>query len=235
MKTTTVNEGFAGEATYTYTVEDNDGTQLQANVFVRVTETAPPITSSKVVFEAEAYTWNSAGGVTNTDSEAIEFDGADLPYGMFSFKVAGLPANEANPASVYVSFYFAEALPENSRWFKYNEVTGIMAEYQEEVTFNGHYVNIKLTDGGSGDADGVVDGVIVDPSGPQVPGTPLGEESVRGNESGSGGGGQLSLLLVGLLMIRPLVLRRKVVFLNGEGFKLIKANLKMPLLAQMDY
>ena len=147
----------------------------------------------------------------------------DLPFGMFSFKVVGLPVNHSNPASVNVSLYFEEALPANSRWFKYDEVTGVMEEFKEEVSFNGHYVNIKLTDGGVGDADGVVNGVIIDPSGPQVP-QAVSEENTTDNTSqdsvasdsvgnvranDSGGGGHIGWFLLALLVLNRYTLRMK--------------------------
>ena len=157
--------------------------------------------------------------VTSLNGQDMGSESNDLPYGMFSFKVVGLPVNHSNPASVNVSLYFEQALPENSRWFKYDEVTGVMEEYQEEVSFNGHYVNIKLTDGGVGDADGVVNGVIIDPSGPLVPqhiseentDTAVVDENTSSNITGndSGGGGQLSWIFIALLMLNRFVVRRQ--------------------------
>ena len=57
----TVNGSFAGEATYTYTVEDYDGDQAQAVVTVFVKEAVPPAVFETIAFEAEAYSYKAAG------------------------------------------------------------------------------------------------------------------------------------------------------------------------------
>jgi hypothetical protein len=119
------------------------------------------------------------------DSDAIaDTDGRpdNLPCGLFGFRIAvGSPGD-----SVTVSKYYSTALPENVSWYKYDSINGWF-DYSGYVTISGdrRSVAIELTDGGYGDADGVANGIIVDPSGPST-GDDSGANDPR---SGSGGGG----------------------------------------------
>jgi len=64
-------------------------------------------------------------------------------------------------------------------WFKYDTLTG-WVDYTTHTEFNADrsQIILTLTDGGAGDADGVVNGIIEDPSG-------LG---LKNSNSGSSGG-----------------------------------------------
>lgn len=88
---------------------------------------------------------------------------ANLPYGMISFRVeVDQPGDTA-----YVTVYLSEAAPEDARWYKHDLANG-WYDYTNYVTFSPDrkQVTVRLTDGGLGDGDGAVNGVILDPSGP---------------------------------------------------------------------
>ena len=72
---------------------------------------------------------------------------------------------------------------EESPWWKYDEVNGWQDYSEHVVEYDGpnKSATIGVKNGGYGDADGVENGVIVDPSGPG--------SSTGGGEGGGGGGG----------------------------------------------
>jgi hypothetical protein len=120
-----------------------------------------------------------------------------MPYGLFSFRVDGLPVDTINPVSVEIIFFFPTPLPIDTKWYKYDPAAGTMTDFTANVAINGNHVVMSLTDGGSGDADGVVNGVIIDPGGPAVPlapGAGGGDIGVEASDSGGGGGGSGCLI-----------------------------------------
>ncbi len=91
-----------------------------------------------------------------------------MPFGLVSFKLKVENAGDI----AEVTFYFSEAAPFDAEWFKYDEIIGwydYYATYPNDdlVTFsnNRRSVMLRFKDGGFGDADGVKNGVIVDPGG----------------------------------------------------------------------
>jgi len=135
--------------------------------------------------------------------EGVGLGRDELPHGMFSFRVEGLEVDEADPAEVSVTVRLPEALESGMKWYKYDEASGGLSDYSGNVTVSGNMVIVRLVDGGDGDADGVVNGVIVDPSGPV---TAVGVDQIASAGDGgamstpeaggnsSGGGGTLGLL-----------------------------------------
>ena len=86
---------------------------------------------------------------------------ARLPYGLISFKLyLDHPGDTAE-----ITFMFSEPVPDGLRWIKYDLAEG-WHDFTPHVLFsvNRKKLVLTLTDGGAGDADGVVNGVIVDPS-----------------------------------------------------------------------
>ncbi|HZD54748.1 MAG TPA: choice-of-anchor U domain-containing protein, partial [Candidatus Aquicultoraceae bacterium] len=84
--------------------------------------------------------------------------GADFPDGVVRYAVKGV----APGATVTVAVSFPSGVPPGSRVFKVDE-DGFHPYLGAVVV--GDRVVVTLTDGGDGDADGVADGVIVDPIG----------------------------------------------------------------------
>ncbi|MCD6220236.1 DUF11 domain-containing protein [Candidatus Calescamantes bacterium] len=101
----------------------------------------------------------------------------NFPYGLFTVRIEGLEEGER----VLITFILPEAY--FGSWYKYDEVNGWYDYSDHVVEYNGpeKKVTIEVKDGGYGDADGVENGVIVDPSGPG--------SSTGGGEGGGGGGG----------------------------------------------
>ncbi|MEM7082341.1 MAG: choice-of-anchor U domain-containing protein [Pseudomonadota bacterium] len=93
---------------------------------------------------------------------------AELPLGMFTFRIEGLIIDPNAPTEVFVSVWLPENYDPSSGWQKYDEATGELVDYSDFVTFNGNRATVRLVDGGLGDQDGIVNGIIVDPSGPMV-------------------------------------------------------------------
>jgi hypothetical protein len=87
---------------------------------------------------------------------------ADMPYGVVSFRIeVDQPGDTA-----YVTIHLSEPAPDDFRWYKYDLANG-WYDFTDHVTFspNRKKITMRLTDGGSGDGDGAVNGVILDPSG----------------------------------------------------------------------
>lgn len=86
----------------------------------------------------------------------------DMPLGLVSFRL-----NVTNPGdTATIKVYFSEAAQENAAWFFYDSINGWI-DYSQYVTFSADRksASIQLKDGDYGDADGVENGIIVDPSG----------------------------------------------------------------------
>ena len=141
-----------------------------------------------------------------------------LDYGMFAFVVENLPVDANNPARVEITIFFPEAIPSGSAWHKYDEATNTVSNYSAAVFDGNTSVVLTLTDGGVGDADGLVNGRIVDPSGVAAAdstttgggGGGEGGGPAAGDDSGGGPIGQLLLSLIVLLQLRRLHLARRV-------------------------
>jgi uncharacterized delta-60 repeat protein len=102
----------------------------------------------------------------------------NLEAGLLGFKVAVAPG-----ATVEVTIYLSLALSDEAGWYKYDPVEGWVnfTEYAT-VSTDRKSVVLRLTDGGIGDLDGVANGIIVDPSGPDT-------GTGSGTSSHGGGGG----------------------------------------------
>jgi hypothetical protein len=88
--------------------------------------------------------------------------------------------------SADVTIYLYGTLAANMQWYKWNAISG-WQPYPASFGTTGAgntYVELTLIDGGAGDADGLANGVIVDPSG-------AGAVAADGGDGGGGGGGCL--------------------------------------------
>ncbi len=121
-----------------------------------------------------------------------------MPYGLFNFRIEGLVASDASPAQVTISFYLPTAPPAGAKWYKYNPSNNTLADMTTRVEITEKKVSLTLQDGSELDADGVVNGVVVDPSGLYV--TITDEEKLSGYKAGA----TSPLLLLGLLLCWPL-------------------------------
>lgn len=141
--------------------------------------------SGKIYFDTafNAKTIEAVKRISGSDIPAQDMLPGDLVWGMFAFRV--IPDNFHQP--LVLNLQSSKPVPNNAVWYKYDVVNG-WQDYSEFASFSEDRtsLSIELLDGGYGDADGVANGVIVDPSGPVVPAP--GHDPVE-VESGSGGGG----------------------------------------------
>ncbi|MCU0591399.1 MAG: fibronectin type III domain-containing protein [Desulfobacterales bacterium] len=109
-----------------------------------------------------------------------------MPFGLINFKIA--VAKPGDPATV--KLYFSEAAPARSKWFKYDPIDDRWYDFSAHARFASDRRSLTLTlqDGGSGDADGIANGIIVDPAGivEEADAEVISDGSVA---SGGGGGG----------------------------------------------
>ena len=84
-----------------------------------------------------------------------------LAFGLIHFKLlVKEPGDE-----VLVTIYLSKAAYDDGIWYKYDPVNAEWVDYSEFIDFSADrkMVYLTLTDGGFGDADGIENGVIVDP------------------------------------------------------------------------
>jgi hypothetical protein len=96
----------------------------------------------------------SAGTATNP---------LNLPFGLINFKlVLSEPGDQAE-----IIIHFSEPAPMGSRWIKYDPLEATWTDYtsRAQLSADRQSVTLYLEDGGEGDADGTINGIIVDPSG----------------------------------------------------------------------
>ncbi|MBN2514858.1 MAG: fibronectin type III domain-containing protein [Deltaproteobacteria bacterium] len=87
---------------------------------------------------------------------------SDIIYGLFSYR---LILNQPG-AVARVRVYFSAGIYSTDNFYKYDTLDG-WYNYTQHTTFNddGQSFILELTDGGSGDSDGVANGIITDPGG----------------------------------------------------------------------
>jgi chitinase len=119
--------------------------------------------------------FKEAGAVIEIESLAAESDSSseisastasnpvNFPFGLINFKlVLSQPGDQAE-----ITIHFSEPAPKGSRWIKYDPIEGTWTDYTAlaQLSADRQSVTLYLEDGGEGDADGTVNGIIVDPSG----------------------------------------------------------------------
>ncbi len=84
-----------------------------------------------------------------------------LAFGLIHFS---LLVNEPGD-EVVVTIYLSKAAYDDGVWYKYDPVNDEWVDYSEFMDFsaNRKMVYLTLKDGGFGDADGIANGIIVDP------------------------------------------------------------------------
>ncbi len=98
----------------------------------------------------------------DTDSLLSALDGPKfLAFGLIHFS---LLVKEPG-AEVLVTIYLSKAAYDDGIWYKYDPVNDEWFDYSEFIDFSADRktVYLTLTDGGFGDADGIANGIIVDP------------------------------------------------------------------------
>lgn len=103
----------------------------------------------------------------------------NFPFGLIDFRL--LVAEPGDQA--VITIYFSDRAPKDGKWYKYDPIEGTWLDYSAyaELGANRKSITLLLQDGGMGDADGIANGIIVDPSGLCV--------DLSGSSSGDSGGG----------------------------------------------
>lgn len=104
-----------------------------------------------------------------------------FPLGLVTFRV--LTASPGD--TIALTLYCSQPIPEGAIWYKHDPVNG-WYDYSGQAVFSEDRLSVTLTfqDGGIGDADGVANGVVVDPSGPAL----FYEDNGDGTDGGDGDG-----------------------------------------------
>jgi hypothetical protein len=114
-----------------------------------------------------------------------------MPYGLIDFKVQVHKPGD----SVTLVIFFSEALPNNAVWYKYDSVNDEWQDASSYATISRNRLSLSLIlqDGGPLDADGLANGMIIDPSGIVAPAADDGTDGDNSDppsaSSASGGGG----------------------------------------------
>jgi hypothetical protein len=105
--------------------------------------------------------WFDPAGFAETDLKPIS-----LPFGLINFKIrVDTPGDSAD-----VTVYYSKPIPEDTEWFMYDAQNGWYdASGFSTAAPDRESLALQLTDGGSGDADGVANGVILVTGGAGVP------------------------------------------------------------------
>jgi len=107
--------------------------------------------------------------IESADEDVVDFDVDvdgiidQMPFGMVNFKlIVDAPGDEA-----VVTVHFSEPVPAKGRWYKYDPMHHAWSDFSSHAVFSADRKSMTLTlrDGGSGDADGVANGIIIDPAG----------------------------------------------------------------------
>jgi hypothetical protein len=147
---------------------------------------------AKIAIKTRAGAANSRlASIESADPDVQEIDidtdgiGDDLPFGLVNFKLL----LDAPGAEAAVTVYFSEPVPKKGRWYKYDPVQGRWSDFSAFVEFSADRRSMTLTlaDGGAGDADGVVNGIILDPAGVLVASSSSGGDSFVDNVVGGVG------------------------------------------------
>ena len=146
-------------------------------------------------FKSSAGTLQCFTSLGSSDLPQEQMPDGGLAYGAFSFMVTDLPVNPEAPAAITVTVYFPAALDPGAGWYKYDEAIQDYTDFSSNALVEGNTVTLFLADGGDGDQDGVVNGVIVDPSGPA-------NTSVTSRSGGGAAGWLLLALCFAIALIR---------------------------------
>jgi hypothetical protein len=97
------------------------------------------------------------------DNQSPAGDSEEFPFGLINFK---LIVNQAGD-SAEIRICFSEPAPADSRWLKYDPIEATWTDFSSQSAFSDdlRFLSLRLEDGGEGDADGIANGIIVDPSG----------------------------------------------------------------------
>jgi hypothetical protein len=175
------NAGLQSSDEVSVIVNDNGITFFPTDVLSLMTSSGQPM-GIKVTNGGHLIGLNTIDPSTITSTAGMP---ENLNFGLLDIKVkVDTPGGTAT-----VVVYLPQPAPDGYRWYKYSATDG-WKDFSAWAAFSPtrDQVTLTMTDGGTGDDDGLRDGVIADPSGLGTsPSTPA--LSVSGNDWGGGGGG----------------------------------------------
>lgn len=181
-----VTDEAAGDLNGNGIPDDQEGGEVRADVTRSLS--APPIgcEPTDIAVESE-HTRLEIEQVVLLDPAEFEIDEttpAQLPSAMLAYKLL----LEQPGQRALVTIQLSDAAPEGSTWFKYDAVNG-WQDYSDHTVFpaDGHSVTVEVKDGDYGDADGIANGIIVDPAG--LSAAVVSSPTATGGSGGGGGGG----------------------------------------------
>ena len=146
-----------------YTVSDED------TVWVNCTLPGTPVETATGT--GTAYFATDAGTIEDlvaVDEATLPAEGKPtlvFPHGFFSFNIIGLTPGQ----TVVVTITLPDNVPVGTEYWKYHASEGGWIQIPMDSDDGDNVITITLVDGGLGDDDGTVNGVIVDQGGPGIP------------------------------------------------------------------
>ena len=168
--------------------DDQEGGDLQADVSRSLSSPTVDCEPTNIVVDSED-TISEIEQVVLLDPAEFEIDEstpAQLPSAMLAYKlVLQQPGQRA-----LVTIHLSDAAPDGSTWLKYDAVNG-WQDYSDHTVFSpdGSSVTVEIKDGDYGDADGVANGIIVDPAGLSAAAVSTSPTTTDAGAGGGGGGG----------------------------------------------
>jgi len=148
---------------------DLNGNGVNDNEDVNVKAVQTKNGATKVGIGAAPSSGVFISSIESADSDVLDIDadadgiGDTLPFGLLNFKV--ILDNPGDQAVLTV--YFSEPVRKKGRWYKYDPAQRRWSDFSHHAQFSADRMSMTLTitDGGEGDADGVANGIILDPAG----------------------------------------------------------------------
>ena len=165
--------------------DDQEGGDLEAEVPRSSSMPAADCRPTEIVVASQD-TISEIEQVVLLDPAEFEIDETTpdrLPSAMLAYKlVLDQPGQRA-----LVTIHLSDPAPEGTRWLKYDAVNG-WQDYSDHTVFSAdrQSVTVEVKDGAFGDADGVANGIVVDPAGLS---TTVDRSASTASTSGGGGGG----------------------------------------------
>jgi chitinase len=130
--------------------------------------------------------------IEDPDDEMLAVHGgpADIHFGLLSFKLrVQAPGDET-----LVSIHLPEPAADDGKWYKFDPVNAEWVDYSAYTEFGADRTVVYLTlkDGGFGDADGIENGIIVDPLAYGVSTESDADSIVHSSSDDVGSGGRTS-------------------------------------------
>jgi len=184
--TYTPNANFVGNDSFTFEV--SDGSLVDSGtVNITVNPGEPVILSVETSTGTGNATFVSDNGeitsLSSIDPSSLPTAPVEFVHGLFNFTISvENPGDTAN-----VTMTFPSDIPAGSQYWKFQN--GSYFQLPDELVGSNdgdNVLTLTLTDGGVGDADGLVNGVITDPGGPVISGG--GGIGSIGTGGGSDGG-----------------------------------------------